>query len=76
MAWTLPGHTVNTHRLVSLHHLPGGGEHHGRGEEVTDVPAVGPHRGVGQEPGGPVLDVENTPDTVLALVVPEVLSLS
>ena len=38
------------------------------------MPAVGPDRGVGQEPGRPVLDVENTPDTVLALVVPGVSS--
>ena len=62
---------MKTYSFVSLHHLPSGGEHHGRGEQITDVTAVGPHGGVSQQPGGPVLYVENTSHTVLALVVPE-----
>ena len=60
---------IPTYSFVSLHHLPSGGEHHGRGEQITDVTAVGPHGGVSQQPGGPVLYVENTSHAVLTLVI-------
>ena len=58
-----------THCFISLHDLPCGGEDHWRREEITDVTAVGPHGWICHQPGGPVLYVEDTPHTVLALVI-------
>ena len=34
---------IPTYSFVSLHHLPGGGEHHRGRVHVADVPAVSPH---------------------------------
>ena len=59
----------DTHSFITLHHLPGGREDNGRGEEITDVATVGPHGGICHQPGSPVLYVENTSHAVLTLVI-------